>query len=121
MRSGAQIHEIPLGIEGDFSVFRQILDQFHFVGLVFFLHESDGFLSGQRKPFDLRALFDHLFHLFFDFIQIFSGKGLTVKIVIKTGVDGRADGQFCLRIQPFDRLCQHVGGGVAQRRQPFFV
>ena len=71
MRPCAQIDEIPLGVEGDLSIFGKVGDQFHFVWFLFFLHKQDSFLSGEGKPFQSASFFDNTFHLFFQLVQVF--------------------------------------------------
>ena len=46
MRACTQISELTLLVEADFLSFRKILNQLHLVRLLFFLHESNCFLSG---------------------------------------------------------------------------
>ena len=53
VRACTQICKLTLLIEADFLAFRKILNQLYLVRLLFFLHESNGFLSGQSKALDL--------------------------------------------------------------------
>ena len=110
---GAQVGELALLIEGDVGVLGQILDQLHLEGLRLLLHELNGLGPGQLEPLQLQLLLADLPHLRLDLGQILlcEGKGC-VQIVVKTAVDGRADGQLHLRPQALDSLSQHVGAGV---------
>ena len=122
MRACAQIRKIvSLAIEGNLRILGKILDQLHLVGLVPLLHEGDGFLSWQGKTLQLCALLDDLLHLRFQLIQVFPGEGFTLKIIVKSVLDGGTDSQLRLRIQPLYRLSQHMGCGVTQGSQPLLV
>ena len=94
MGAGAQIGEIPLAIEGDgLPLVRVFLHQLEFVGLV--RHEGAGLPDGQLEPFDGQGFLGDTGHFGLDFLEIVGGEGLLpVEVVIKTVVDGRADGEF---------------------------
>ena len=94
MGAGAQIGEIPLAIEGDgLPLVRVFLHQLEFVGLV--RHEDAGLPDGQLEPFDGQGFLGDTGHFGLDFLEIVGGEGLLpVEVVIKTVVDGRADGEF---------------------------
>ena len=121
MGTCAQIHEISLGIEGDLRVLRKVFDQLHFVRLILFLHESDGFFSWKGIALDLGAFFDDLLHFLFQGVQLFPGKGFVIKIIVKSCVNGGTDGELCLGIQVFHRFCQHMGSRVAKGSQTFLI
>ena len=108
MRSGAQIDKTALIIERNLRILRQVLNQFHLIRLTFFLHKADGFFPRHREPLYLMPLFDDLLHLRFQFVQIFSGKRLRIKIIIKTLVNRRAYRHLCVREQSFDRFRHHM-------------
>ena len=113
MRTGAQVHELALLVEGDVGVLRQIIDQLHLIGLFLLLHILDGLGPGQLEALQLQLLLADLPHLRLDLRQVLRGEGKRrVQIVIKAVVDGRADGQLHLRPQPLHGLGQNVGAGV---------
>ena len=113
MGAGAQIGELALLIKGDVGVGGQVVDELHLVGLLPLLHELQCLLTGQLEALQLQLLLADLPHFRLDLGQILlcEGKGC-VQIVVKTAVDGRADGQLHLRPQALDGLSQHVGAGV---------
>ena len=94
MRSCAKICPVSLGIEGNLFALRKILDQLYFVWFIFLFEVCDGILTGFCEALNLCTFFDDLFHLFFDGIQIFTGKWLMIKIIIKSCVNGRSDGNL---------------------------
>ena len=113
MRTGTKVDIFALLIERNLGVFRKILDQFHFVRLFAFFHKFNCFIAGKSKSFQLCSLFYDLFHLFFDLVKRLAVKRFHIKIIIETVLDRRSDRTFRMRIQTFDRLCQHMGCGVA--------
>ena len=121
MRSRAEICKVSLTVKADDRVFRQILDKLHLVRFILFLHKCDGFLSRQFKPLDDRILLDDLLHLFFNGIQIFTGKRRHIKIIVKSFLNGRSNGKLCLRVETFHRLRQHMGSGVAERQLTLII
>ena len=101
----AEINKIPLLIERQMCILRQILNKLHLIGLVLLPHERQSFLAGQLKSLQRQALLDDLLHFLFNGVQFFLRKGLfSVEIVVEPIVNSRTDGQFRLWIQPLDRL-----------------
>ena len=49
MGTGAQIGEIALLVEANYSILGQIVDELNLIGLFLFFHKFDGFLTGQLK------------------------------------------------------------------------
>ena len=66
MRAGTKVREIPLFIEADNGILRQIFNQLHFIRLILFLHKCNGFLSRKFKTFDGRILLNDLLHFLFN-------------------------------------------------------
>ena len=115
VRSCAQIYKFALLVEADLLAFRQIFYQFYFIWFVIFFKICDGFFPCLGKAFDRQCFFDDLFHLRFDFFQIFRDKWrLAIQIIIESIVNGWADGQFCLRIETLDRLGHNMGCGMPE-------
>ena len=116
MGAGAQVHELALLVEGDVGVLRQVVDEFHLVGLLLLLHELDGLGAGQLEALQLQLLLADLPHLCLDLRQVIGGKGKgCIQIVVKAVVDAGADGQLHLRPQALHRLGQNVGAGMPVR------
>ena len=114
----AQIRKLSLGVEADGLTLRQILNQFYLVGLILLLHQLDSLVSWQGKGLNRKIFLHDLCHLRFQLLQILRSKtAFPVKIIIKSVVNGRSNGQLCLRVQALHRLCQHMGGRVAQHSQ----
>ncbi len=114
VRPGAQVGKAFLFIEGNDAVFGKVVDQFHLIGFVF--HELQGFLAGQLKAFEFGIFLDDARHFLFHVLEELGRGGLVhIKIVVKTVVDGRADGQLRLGAKRLHGLRQHVAGGMAQR------
>ena len=96
MGAGAQIGEFALAVEGDLRVLRKILDQFHLVGLALSFIKCDGFLPGQGKALQLgRSSLMIFFISASNFSRSLCREGRShVKIIVKSVLDGRADGQL---------------------------
>ena len=87
----------------------------HLVGLSHFLQLLQRLRRGQLKLLQGNPILDDFLHLRFDFHQLVGGKGLFhVKVVVKAVVDGGADGQLYIRVQPLYRLSQDMGGSVPE-------
>ena len=122
MRACTQIYKLSLLIETDHRVFRQILDQFHFVWLLSFFHKSNRLCPGFLKTFQPQAFLDDLFHLRLNLLQIFICKrSLTVHIVIEAVRNRRSDCQFHLRIEALDRLSHNMRSGVMESCTSAFI
>ncbi len=122
MRAGAEIHKLSLIIERNLRILRQILDQLKFVILATAAHEINRFLPGDVFAHHRLVLRDNPAHFLLDFDEIFVGKPtFDVEIIVEAVVDGRPNGQFCLRVQALYRLSQNVAGRMAQCAQTFRV
>ena len=71
MRAGAQVGKVPLPVERDFLLFRQVANQFHLVGFV--LHQLQRLGAGEGEPLDGKRLFNDFFHLGFNFDEVIGG------------------------------------------------
>ena len=113
MGTGAQVGKFALFVEGDVRVLRKVVDQLYFEGLVFLLHEGQGLGSGQLEPLQLQLFLTNFPHFALDLLQDFGGEGEGgVHIIIKSLVNGGADGQLYLREEALDGLGQDMGAGV---------
>ncbi len=119
--AGAKIHKVPLLIKGNHCILRQIPDQLHFIRLALFLHKLHGFFPGQSEFLQFFPLFDYFFHFRFQLIQIFPGKRGMFKIVIKSGINTRADRQLRIGIKPLYCLRQHMGSRMSHHLNPLFI
>ena len=116
VRAGAQVGEFALLVEADGLALVRV-----FFGQAppyrarpcppAVLTASSG---GELEFFQGQALFDDLLHLPFDLFQVLREKRVRrhVKVVVEPVVDGGADGEFGVGIQPLHRLGQHMGAGV---------
>ena len=122
MRTGTEIGKLALGIEADNLILRQVLDQFHFVRLVFLLKIRDRLIPRHRVLLNFQIFLDDLLHLRLDLLQIIRGKRrLSVHVIVESVCDGRTDRQLCLRIQSLDGLGHNVGCGVTERPFAFLI
>ena len=109
MRACAQVGELALLVEGNGSVFRQIVNQLYLVRLLALFHELDGLCARQLEALELLLLLADFAHLCLESIEVLLREGeRRIKIVVEAVVDGRADGQLHLRIQAFYCLRENV-------------
>ena len=122
VRACTQICKLTLLIEADFLAFRKILNQLHLVRLLFFLHESNGFLSGQSKALNRKSFLYNLLHLRFDLFQILCcNRILKIHIIIKSICNRGTDCQLGAGIQALNCLCHYVAGRMTQSSQTLLV
>ena len=113
MRPPAQIHELALFIETHLLVLK-VLEQFHFIGLALTLEKVKRLLPGNFPTGERQVLLDQFLHPGLDTLKIFGSKGLgRVKIIIKPGFNGRADGDLDTGEEGTHRLSHDMGGAVA--------
>ena len=109
MRTCAQVSELALLVEGNGSVFRQIVNQLYLVRLLALFHELDGLCARQLEALELLLLLADLAHLCLESIEVLLREGeRRIKIVVEAVVDGGADGQLDLRIQAFYCLRENM-------------
>ena len=119
--AGAQVGEVALGVQADNGVFRQVVDQFYFIDFLFRCKAGQRVLAGHFAADQRDILFNDFCHFLFNSGQIFRCEDMfAVDIVIETGIDGRADGEFYAREQMLDGLGHHVGRGMADGMKAFF-
>ena len=114
MRAGAEIDEVTLPVKGDDRILRQVVDQLDLVRLLALLHELDRLVARKLEALQTQLLLADLAHLGLQLFEDLRRKRLgAVKIIIKTILNRRADGELHLRVQPLHRLCEDVAGRVA--------
>ena len=122
VRAGAEVGEFALTVERDVCIFGQILNQLDLIRLFLLFHKLDGFVARQLKELELQLFLADLAHLGFQFRQHLRREGeRRVEVIVEAVVDGRADGQLHLRVQPLDGLRQDVRTGVPVRLAVLFV
>ena len=111
--AGAQVHKLALLVEGDDLVLGQVVDEFHLVRLLTLFHQSQSLSPGQLEPLQLHLLLADLAHLAFQLGEILGGEGAGgVKVIVEAVLNGGANGQLHLGVQPLHGLSQHMGTGV---------
>ncbi len=119
--SGAQIGEITLGVQADDRVFRQVVDQFHFINFIFRGKTGQRVLAGYFAAHQREVLLHNFCHFLFNGGQVFRREDmLAVDVIIEPGVNGRADGKLHTREQVLDGLGHYMGRGMADGMQAFF-
>ena len=122
VRAGAEVRELALLIEADGRVLGQVLDELDLVGLVLLAHEGEGLLAGQLKALYGQLFLAYLAHLGLDLLEELRSKhGLGVKVVVKSVVYRRADGQLGIREQALHGLGEDVARRVAVGIAVFLV
>ena len=111
--AGAQVGELPLFIEGDHRILREIMDQLQLEGLPLLFHKPNCLFPRQLKTLQLQLLLADLAHLGLQLGQLALGEGLGgVEVVVETVVNAGADGQLYLWVEPLHGLGQYVRAGV---------
>ena len=111
MGASAQIRKITLLIKRNHCIFGQIVDQLHFIGLVF--HQCQRLRARQFKTLQLQLFLADLAHFRLNLGKVLRSKCfLAVQIVIKSVFNRWTDGQLGAGPQALDRLRQHVRTGV---------
>ena len=112
--AAAEVDEIALLIERDVLPMRDIGDDLRLVGLAHVAEEPDGLVARHHRTLHLEVLSRNLLHLCLDLLQILGGKRTLVgEVVVETVLDHRTDGHLRRGKQALHRLCQQMGGGVA--------
>ena len=122
VRACAQVCEVALFVEGDNSIFGQILNQFYFVRFFSFFHVFDCFFSGQFEFFDCDIFFRNFLHFCFQSFQFFLCESFfSVEIIVEAVSDSGADRNFSFGVQAFYSLCQHMRCCVAECQFAGFI
>ena len=112
VRATAQIHEVPVAIDADDLIWRELVDYLQLEGLVsehllrlcqayLLVHEWK--VAGNGLPY---ALLDGLY--------VLGGEGAGhLEVVVEAVICGRANAQLGLREQLEDGVRHHMGGGVS--------
>ena len=122
MRTGAQVGELALAVEGNDGVLRQIVDQLDLVRLLGLFHERNGLGAGQLKALELQLFLADLAHFLLDGFKVVGREGvLAVDVVIEALFDRGADGELRARVQAADRLRHDVRAGMMVRFAVFGI
>ena len=96
-------------LENLFTLAGMLFDEFNLVGLVSFFHKLNSLLGLKLKAFKRKCLFNDFFHFCGDCVEVVGCESFfNIKVVIKSAVNSRANGQFRLREQPFNSLRKNV-------------
>ena len=122
MRTGAQVGELALAVEGNEGVLRQIVDQLDLVRLLGLFHKRNGLGAGQLKALELQLFLADLAHFLLDGFKVVGREGvLAVDVVIEALFDRGADGKLRARVQAADRLRHDVRAGMMVRFTVFGI
>ena len=118
MRAAAEVEPVALLVDRDLLVRRDGLHQFDLKGFAVLFEEGHGLVARPFLAHDGFVGGDDLAHFFFDRGEILGRKRLlAIKIVIKTVLDHRADGDLRARIERLHGVGEHMGGVVADQFQ----
>ena len=121
VRAPAEVHEFALLVNG-YGLVGQVPDQFDLIFLAPALEKGDGVVPEHVPPGEPHVLLDDAGHLFFDAGQVFRREALRIiEIVVKTGVDGRTDGDLHPRKKGADRVGHDVRGGMPENVKSFRI
>ena len=122
VRTSAQIGEVALFIEADYSVFRQVIDELNLVGFFQLFHKFDCFCTRQFEAFQFQLFFADFTHFAFKSSQIFRSEGSrSIEVVVEAVVNAGTDSQFNFRMQTFHSLRQYVGASMPIGFAIFFI
>ena len=120
MRPSAKIRKVPLRVERNHRILRQVANQLHLVVLAFFIKKANRIFPLHFLPDDWQILLDDLFHFGFNFGQVFRNKRmLRVDVIVKSIGDPRTDAELHLIAeQMLHRLRHDMRSAVAKCIQP---
>ena len=122
VRTSAQIGEVTLFVEADYSIFRKIVDKFNFVGFFQFFHEFDCFSTRKFKAFQFEFFFANFTHFAFESSKVFRReRSRSIEVIVEAIVDARTDCQLNFRMQTFHSLRQYVGASMPISFAIFFI
>jgi hypothetical protein len=122
VRAAAQVLEIAFAVQTDVLVGWNAGNDFGLVMLTQTLEISHRLIAWQNAAHHRLVLVGQLGHALFNGHQVFWREGAAVgKVVIKTVVDHRTDGDLRLGEQLLDGISQQVRGRVAYQFQAFRV
>ena len=116
VRACAKVGEFTLLVEGYLFAFVKSVNKLKLVRLV--RHKLFSFVTGKGKALYTKIFFNNFLHFSFDTVKILGSEGcLGIEIVIKSGVDSRADSQTGIGIKSFYCLRQNMRRRVSQRSE----
>ena len=116
MRTRAKLVKFTLAEERNFFALTCVLfDKLNFINFTLAFHKLYGVFGVKLISFKRKSLFDDFFHFFFYFFEIFGGeRSFNIKVIIKSVVNSRANGQFRFGEQSFNSLRKNMRGSVAK-------
>ena len=114
--AGAEVEPIALAIDRDVGVVGQGLDVLGLVVLAVGLEVGDGGVAVPDLAADRLVAADDFPHARLDTFEVVGGERLVAgEVVVKTVLDGRAEGDLGLGVKLLHRLGQNMGGVMAQQ------
>src|SRR5947207_2242922 len=115
MRPDAQIDEIPLPVEADLLLGRDLADIFGLITFADAVEEGDGLVAIPHFTVDRLVAPHDVAHALLDALEIVRReRRRTREVVIKPGLGRRAKGNLRFGIELLDRLGHDMGRVVAQ-------
>ena len=122
MRARTEIREIPLFVERDRLLFRQIFDQHDLVVLAFSLEILERLFARQHLLHQRNIFLRDLRHFLLDRCEILLAEDMVrIQIIVEAIIDRRSDSKLHTREQMLNRLCHHMGRSMTQREKPLRI
>ena len=122
VRTGTEVDEVALAVEGDDSIFRKVFNEFYFIILTGVFEELQSIGAGQDFFSDREVFFDDLGHFSFDSGEVFLCETVfCIEVVVETVFNGRANSKFNTREEVLDSLSHDMRCCMAEGIFPFLV
>jgi len=123
VRAAADIEPVALAVDRDLLAFRDdVVDDLDLVVLADLAEDALGLFPVPDLALQWQVALDDLVHALFDLLEILRCEGLVAgKIVVKTVLDGRADGDLGAGIEFLHGLRHDMRGIVAHQFERFLV
>lgn len=119
MRTGAEVDEVVLAVDGDAGIGGDGIEQLEFVGLVLLGEDGTGFVAGDNLALQAGGFLDDGLHLLLDGIEVLTVERTEIEVIEEAFVGGGTDGELGLGIEVLDGLGHDMGGGVTEDGQGF--
>ena len=122
VRTGTEVVEVALAIDGDDGIFRKVFDEFYFIILAGIFEHLQRIGTGEDFFGNGKVFFYDLRHFSFNGTEVVLCEAVfCVEIIVETVFNGRANGELNARIEVLNRLGHDMRGCMAKGVLPFLI